>query len=346
MDYPLSEDVEPLIDKVLISMIPREILHGNSREALFPDIIDGAVAYHVGSNKKNWASLYMNLIIFCKDHNIQHVVLFWDPQRYLSLDFTDKNWEQLYPKPYNWNPIEKYYIGCHAGIMGTLKETLLFLTPHIPYQVFIGNPKSFAIPKLTVENSTCINIIQQKTMRVYAHLPYLYNLAKADHGPKLKEYLKIATALGMSGAVIHVAKQTTYSREEALKNMYDNIVQAMEPGLCPLLIETPAAAGTEMLTNYREFLWFIHEVNKVHPNFGCCIDTCHVFSSGYDPYHYLDFMIKNNANVQLIHYNDSQYGWYSKADRHAYIGTGKIPWVFLEEVASLASLYSIPMVVE
>ena len=52
-------------------------------------------------------------------------------------------------------------------------------------------------------------------------------------------------------------------------------------------------------------------------------------------------MIDNNANVQLIHYNDSKYGWNSRADRHEFIGMGKIPWIFLEEMGKLASFYNI-----
>ena len=54
----------------------------------------------------------------------------------------------------------------------------------------------------------------------------------------------------------------------------------------------------------------------------------------------------NNANVQLIHYNDSKYGWNSRADRHEFIGMGKIPWIFLEEMGKLASFYNIPMIIE
>jgi deoxyribonuclease-4 len=90
------------------------------------------------------------------------------------------------------------------------------------------------------------------------------------------------------------------------------------------LLETPAGAGTELLTKIEDFINFVKKIN--HPNFGICMDTCHVFASGYDPYNYLCKLIENDLIPILIHFNDSKMELASRKDRHEFIGKGKIPF--------------------
>jgi endonuclease IV len=163
--------------------------------------------------------------------------------------------------------------------------------------------------------------------------------------------LEIATAYGFSGCVIHVAKNTkknSFTYEEAANNMYNNIVNAMSPELCPLLVETCSNQGTEIFFRFYELVHFALQVQKLHPSFGICIDTCHVFNSdvGYDPHYYLKYCLKNGVNVRLIHFNDSRTALGRHIDRHALAGTGHIPWTMLDETAKLATLYNIPCIVE
>ena len=85
-----------------------------------------------------------------------------------------------------------------------------------------------------------------------------------------------------------------------------------------------------------------------------CIDTCHIWASGYD--------ISNQVNVKkyfslfdkligidkiaCIHFNDSKTRLNSHIDRHADIGYGYIPMSGLNAVINFAYKYKIPIILE
>jgi hypothetical protein len=83
------------------------------------------------------------------------------------------------------------------------------------------------------------------------------------------------------------------------------------------------------LTAYDDFLTFVTSFNS--PKLRVCIDTCHVFASGQNPLDYIKKMMAADPDlVRLVHFNDSATPCGSCADRHAFIGTGKIARTFAE----------------
>nr|XP_040582417.1 probable endonuclease 4 [Lepeophtheirus salmonis] len=66
--------------------------------------------------------------------------------------------------------------------------------------------------------------------------------------------------------------------------------------------------------------------------FGFCLDTCHMFASGYDfrTQHKYDNLISKIDNligldtIKVIHLNDSKHPIGSRKDRHEHLGMGKI----------------------
>ena len=357
MEYPFPESKEPTFQRIYAEQFGINPSFNN----LFPNIViplPQKNAYHPGSSKENWNKDIRDLIIFCNESHISIVYLFWnitsemqETRDYVILQIPS-DWKSLYPQPINWDPISKYYIGSHVGTSGSLKNTLEFLPPYLPFQVFISSPTNFTMPKITSENSTVSHIIASKQMTIMVHGPYIYNLAKPGLGEKIYKYLTVATALGMSGVVFHVGKSTDQSISEALKNMKENILSGISPGLCSFILEVPAGQGTELLSNYLDFLNFAAEISAITNNvsqmyipFGICVDSQHVFAAGYEPYQYLKYCTDIKAPILLIHYNDSMMSLGSKVDRHSSLG-GKIPWIFLEELAKLAFEKRIPMVTE
>ncbi|MCG4722890.1 TIM barrel protein, partial [Alistipes putredinis] len=63
---------------------------------------------------------------------------------------------------------------------------------------------------------------------------------------------------------------------------------------------------------------------------GVCLDTCHVFSAGYDIVNDLDSVLDDFDNIigldklKAVHLNDSMMPFGAKKDRHACIGEGEI----------------------
>ena len=345
--YPLPNDTIPSISRISLNQISSFINDSTAVDFLYPDILGAQMIYHHGFSKQDWDDEIKDLLIFCVEHKIYTMILFWDHLTYVKLNFKGFDWKYNYPMLNTWNPISEYSIGAsYYAFSQPLCQTLNGLPPSIPMQLFASDPTTTTVPKITTVNSTCMNIIRQNEMRVYLHGPYVFNLSKKGLGPKLKKYLEFATSLGCLGVIFHCGKSTTLSLDEAYINMEENIIQALSPGLCPFLLETPAGQGTEMLCEVQNFVAFSLRISAIHPNFKICVDTCHVFSMNYCPYRYLRYCIENGLKVGLIHYNNSATPWRSRVDRHAPFNAGFIPWNSLEKVARLASLNNIDMVTE
>jgi len=139
--------------------------------------------------------------------------------------------------------------------------------------------------------------------------------------------------MGGRGVVVHVGKSVTMEADLAWSNMVTHTLSALAYASpeCPLLLETPAGQGTEMLTTLEQMMSFIETIrNNLKQDdgfdvacFGLCVDTCHVFALGYDPATYLRSIdARYPGLVKLIHLNDSETPCGSHVDRHHKMGGG------------------------
>ena len=248
---------------------------------------------------------------------------------------------------------EKYNIGNHIKKQKTIKKTVESIQNETtPNQVFLGSPRSGAISIKDDDVAESTLFIKKLKINLFVHTPYIINLSKA-HTDKDKhtnifiENIKYSVALGCKGVVIHVGKYLKDTKETAIKTMKKNIDLAMKYATeeCPILLETPAGQGTELLTDINEFYEFVDNINDKRVQI--CVDTCHVYSTGYDPLEYLKAIYKKNKKIiKLVHFNDSKTKCDSHVDRHAYIGTGTIGLDKMEEIALFCNKKKIPMVVE
>ena len=85
---------------------------------------------------------------------------------------------------------------------------------------------------------------------------------------------------------------------------------------------------------------------------GVCLDTCHVFSAGYDIVNNLDGVLEEFDRVlglellKAIHMNDSMMPFGAHKDRHATIGDGEIGMEALLNVMRHPKLQGIPIYLE
>ena len=85
---------------------------------------------------------------------------------------------------------------------------------------------------------------------------------------------------------------------------------------------------------------------------GGCLDTCHVFSAGYDIVHNLDGVLEEFDRIlglellKAIHLNDSLMPFGSHKDRHATIGDGEIGMEALLGVLAHPRLKGLPFYLE
>ena len=247
--------------------------------------------------------------------------------------------------------VSTYAIGSHMPKKPTLLETVKSLPTDKPSQIFVGAPTNSKLSTKPADVAAATAYIAEHSLEVYIHAPYIINLANTHEDDwavnLLKKNLEVGKALGCRGVVVHVGKSKDLDIAAATETMRANIVRTLEAASaeCPLLLETPAGQGTEMLCKPTEFLNFLQLVNS--PLLRACVDTCHVFACGHDPVEYIDAVLATNPDLlRLVHFNDSMEMCGACKDRHAFVGTGKIGISTLETVANRCVTRSIPMVVE
>ena len=104
-----------------------------------------------------------------------------------------------------------------------------------------------------------------------------------------------------------------------------------ESDSCPLHLENTAGAGGTLGRTIDELAQLL-EASGGDPRLGVCLDSCHLFASGYDirtpagMEALTDEVLRKLGRERLgsLHLNDSAATLGSNRDRHANIGTGEL----------------------
>lgn len=230
-----------------------------------------------------------------------------------------------------------------------------------------NDSKSIASPsyKYTKEDITKTKkFIQSQNILYFTHSPYIINLSrpfnsiKSQCGEKkswclelLKKELNITRKMGGKGVVVHVGKSKDMTKENAIETMKKSILEVLSSATqeCPLILETPAGQKNELLSTIDEMIDFYQSFTDEQKSvFKICVDTCHIFASGYMPLDYLKYLsyVIGVDKIALIHFNDSAKDLACHVDRHEYMGDGAIGFVHLHNVGIWANEKNIPMVKE
>jgi deoxyribonuclease-4 len=249
--------------------------------------------------------------------------------------------------------LQAHLIGCHMPKLKTLADTMHSLPLDRPSQIFLAGTQTSRITIQDADIANAASIVAASGRRVFVHSPYIINLCSPPgqqddyHTALLIKNLQIGAAFGARGVVVHVGKSTSQPLDVAMAHMRTNILTALGSATpeCPVLLETPAGQGSEVLRTWEEFAAFVAAIGD--PRLRICVDTCHVFACGHDPRTYLRrFLTEHPGLTRLIHFNDSATPCGSCLDRHAFVGRGHIGVEALTEVAEAATGAAVPMVVE
>ena len=247
--------------------------------------------------------------------------------------------------------IESHHIGSHMPKLRSLPATIYGLPLDRPSQIFLCGPQSSKLSIDMEELDESATAIATTGVQLYIHSPYIINLCSTEvesayHTKLLIKNLQYAVHIGARGVVVHVGKATSQeSIQTQTQTMRANLQEAMAHATaeCPILLETPAGQGTEVLTSWLPFMDFVVAIND--PRLRICIDTCHVFAAGEEPLDYLSKTLTAYPEfTKLIHFNDSATPCGSCLDRHAFIGEGEIGFATMSLIADCAS--PVPMVIE
>ena len=170
------------------------------------------------------------------------------------------------------------------------------------------------------------------------HAVYLLNCASED--PEIREKslnslissLDAGDRLGAHAVVLHPGSAKQGDVGKAIERAGEVIAEALkETDRCPLHLENTAGAGGTLGRSFTELAALV-EAAGGDERIGLCLDSCHLFASGYDIRTIegltttLDECVEKVGTERLgsLHLNDSQTPLGSNRDRHADVGEGEI----------------------
>jgi deoxyribonuclease-4 len=173
---------------------------------------------------------------------------------------------------------------------------------------------------------------------VVIHAIYLLNCASSERQVRAKSLasltnsLRSGAAIGAAGVVLHPGSAKAGDVPRALKRAATTIRAALaDSERCPLYLENTAGAGGTLGGSVAELAELI-EACGGDSRLGVCLDSCHLFASGYDirTAAGMDALLAEVderlglARLGCLHLNDSQAPLGSNRDRHANIGAGEL----------------------
>ena len=274
----------------------------------------------------------------------------------------------------------KQYIGCHASIANGILEGIKYVESigGNALQIFLGSNRSASLKtkhkfRDPGEIAEIKNYITENNICLIIHSIYLLNFCSFPPNSGRIQYmhqniqydLKYGQMLGAKCVVLHTGSSRELPVEEAIKNMIANvnhIIAHMPKGIM-LSLETSAGKGKEIAWNLEELaqIWkgIRHGNGKGDQRVGICIDTAHIFVSGYDISNVkgiTDYMKKFNSLIGLkyitnFHINDSRYPMGARKDEHRGLGHGLIYNTeegkkALKYIKKMASSLKIPIILE
>ncbi|MDB4900254.1 MAG: endonuclease 4 [Gemmatimonadetes bacterium] len=193
-----------------------------------------------------------------------------------------------------------------------------------------------------------------------AHDSYLINLASPDPVLRARSIesftmeLRRCAALGLRYLVSHPGNYMD-ERESGIARNAESINQAFAAatGTTILCLETTAGSGTALGATFEELAAIISRIDPAYQSrVGICLDSCHVYSAGYDLVQDYDGVMARLDDamgfdrLRVMHLNDSKTPFASRKDRHELIAEGSLGESPFRRIMTDERLVRIPKVIE
>jgi deoxyribonuclease-4 len=230
--------------------------------------------------------------------------------------------------------------GLHMAVLraGNAGMTAMQCFTAIPR--FYGD-KSTIKPERVARFKAALAKTKIKPENVVVHAAYVLSVATPDDekwaraSAGLTKELERSSALGVGAVCFHPGSAGASDRADSAKRIAKAIIVALETidSGTRLLVENTAGAGKTMGKTAQEVGLILSHVPKpLRGRTGYGLDTCHLFSSGYDITKskqaftaVLDeFEETTGEPPSFFHLNDSEGELGSNRDRHVLIGDGHI----------------------
>jgi len=230
-------------------------------------------------------------------------------------------------------------------------------------QIFSTSPRGWKFPNISDEDASRFKS-EARTHSiepVYFHASYLINLADAGRTGNLSvkmliAELSIAAKLGIRGSVVHLGSFKNGNAGEPDPKVWATLIANIKDVIAKMpenVFFIAENAGTRKIAqSLDELARIVKEVNS--SRLKVCLDTCHLFSAGYDISNEkgLDNFLKEFdtkiglGRLELIHTNDSRDPFASMRDRHENIGEGTLGKKTFQLLLNHPKLLQLPFILE
>lgn len=253
-------------------------------------------------------------------------------------------------------------IGCHLSISsgyvaaGKVAKSIDANT----FQFFSRNPRGSSARAVDKKDIDAFNIYASENglLPTLAHAPYTLNACSADL--KVRDFAKMVMASDLSTMELlpnnyynfHPGSHTGQGAAMGIDLIVGLLNDIMtEDMTTTILLEAMSGKGSEVGRSFEELAEIINRCNH-KDKMGVCLDTCHVYSAGYDIVGDLDGVLEKFDNLigldklKAIHLNDSMMPFGSHKDRHEKIGDGTIGAKAIVEFINHKALKKLPYYLE
>lgn len=253
-------------------------------------------------------------------------------------------------------------IGCHLSVSkgyAHMGREALSIDANC-FQFFTRNPRGGAAKTPAAgDMEALIELMKANDFApILAHAPYTLNPAAAEERIRefalmvMKDDLRILESLPGNYYNFHPGSHVGQGAEAGIELIVAHLNQVLDPELRTMvLLETMSGKGSEIGRTFEEIREIIDRVDR-SDLLGVCMDTCHIYSAGYDIVQDLDGVLTafdkaiGLERLKTLHLNDSMKPFNSHLDRHAPIGAGTIGLEALVRFINHPALRGLPFYLE
>ena len=261
----------------------------------------------------------------------------------------------------------KKFVGAHVSAAGGVENAPLNAKKigAKAFALFTKNQRQWNSKPLTKESiqkfKDNLKIAHILPEHVLPHDSYLINLGNSNEEKRGKsldsfiEEINRVNQLGLKYLNFHPGSHLKELTEEECMGL---ISDAMNYSITntkniTLVIETTAGQGTNIGYNFGHIAYIIDKITD-KSRVGVCIDTCHIFSAGYNiatPELFNKVMNEFDKIVGIkylkgLHINDSKIELGKRVDRHHNLGQGYLGWEPFKFIMNDDRFSNMPLILE
>jgi deoxyribonuclease-4 len=259
------------------------------------------------------------------------------------------------------------YVGAHVSASGGVYNAPINATliGAKAFALFTKNQRQWAAKPLeTKDIDRWFKELEKsgiQTKHILPHDSYLINLGHPEADARAKSFdgfvheIQRCEILKLDRLNFHPGSHLRkISEEECLDNIAESMNRAIEITKdVKLVIENTAGQGSNLGYKFEHLAYIIDKIED-KSRVGVCIDTCHMFTAGYDirtreaydkTWNEFDAIV-GRKYLMGMHINDSKPDLGSRVDRHDSLGVGKIGWDAFKFIMNDERMDDIPLVLE